>query len=1057
MSLSSLLAAVLRFRLLVLGAAAALIVLGVVSLRHMHNDVVPELGAGPVLEVQAEALGLSSQEVEQYVTVPLEHNLLDGVMGVWDVRSHSIPGVSTVDLYFEPGVSTLRARQLVQERLTNAFSLPNVSQPPQLIQPLSSSSRAMLIGLSSPSVNPLELSYLARWIVKPRLVGVPGVANVTIFGQRDRQLQVQVDPARLAAAHVTLNQIIATAGNAQLVSPLSFLEGSSPGTGGFLDGPNQRLEIRPVLPLGAPRDLASVPISGAPGRAQLGSVAKVTVGNQPLIGDALVGSGSGLVLMVQKLPSASILGVTKGVDQALHELGPALGGVKIDTSVFRPASYVSQSFDNLKLAAIIAAGLVLLALLAFFLQVRAAAVAIVSLVLSLLAAAVLLDLLGYTLNALVILGLLVALGVLVDDAVTGASEIVARLRARRHAEQPAPLANVLIEGVGPLRRTLTFASLILLVGVAPAFFAKGISATFVHPMVLAYALAVLASLVIAITITPALAMLAFDRGAVPDRDLSLATTLRPAYEGLVRQTLRVPRSALLALSVVGLVGIVAVPFLREPAPPQFKDRNLVVQWNGPVGASLSEMDRITQRVLHDLRNVPGVADAGATLGRAVTADRIVGVGAGQMFVAIKPHANYGRTESAVKALLASVPGMTARVGTYERDVTSGVFAPAVDELTVRVYGQDYAQLGGLAGRVSSVMSHVHGLGTAHVQAQLQGANLEVRVNDDAARRAGVLPGDARRAASTLVSGLTVGNFFQDQAVFDVVVQGVAPARANLDAVRNLLIDNEGGGHVRLGQIAQVGIRPDPLDIQHQALSRYVDVTAAVRSGNATESRQAIQSKLASVGFPVGYHAELVGGTPDDPTSRAAFLSYVLAAAIGIVLLLQAAFASWRLAALFFLLLPLTLSGGLLVALITGQGTSLGTDAGLLGVFAIAVRQGMLLIGRIRGLQAAERAPLGPEIIVRAASERLCPSLGSILIVAVALIPFVALGDAAGNELGHVAAATMLGGLVSTAALTTLVLPAVCLALGPSRPVPEDEPEPELVSAAASTSSTSEQS
>ena len=436
MSLNSLLAAVLRFRMLVLGAAAALIVLGVVSLRHMHNDVVPELGAGPVLEVQTEALGLSSQEVEQYVTVPLENNLLDGVMGVWDVSSHSIPGVSTVDLYFEPGIGTLRARQLVQERLTNAFSLPNVSQPPQLIQPLSTSSRAMLIGLSSPSVNALELSYLARWIVKPRLVGVPGVANVTIFGQRDRQLQVQVDPARLAAAHVTLNQIIATAGNAQLVSPLSFLEGSSPGTGGFLDGPNQRLEIRPVLPLGAPRDLASVPITGAPGHTRLGSVAKVAVGNQPLIGDALVGSGSGLVLMVQKLPSASILGVTKGVDQALHELGPALGGVKIDTSVFRPASYVSQSFDNLKLAAIIAAGLVLLALLAFFLEVRAAAVAIVSLVLSLLVAALLLDLLGYALNALVILGLLVALGVLVDDAVAGASELLARLRARGHAATP---------------------------------------------------------------------------------------------------------------------------------------------------------------------------------------------------------------------------------------------------------------------------------------------------------------------------------------------------------------------------------------------------------------------------------------------------------------------------------------------------------------------------------------------------------------------------------------------------------------------------------------------
>ena len=226
-----------------------------------------------MLEVQTESPGLSSQEVEQYITVPMENNLLDGVMGVWDVRSHSTPGLSTVDLYFQPGTTTLHARQLVEERLTNSFSLPAVNKPPLLIQPLSSSSRALLIGLGSTKLSPLELSYLARWVVKPRLSGVAGVANVAIFGQQDRQIQVQVDPSKLAAQHVTLQQIIDTAGNAQLVSPLTYLEGSAPGTGGFLDGPNQRMEIRPVLPLGAPKDLASVPISEAPGKPTLGSVA----------------------------------------------------------------------------------------------------------------------------------------------------------------------------------------------------------------------------------------------------------------------------------------------------------------------------------------------------------------------------------------------------------------------------------------------------------------------------------------------------------------------------------------------------------------------------------------------------------------------------------------------------------------------------------------------------------------------------------------------------------------------------------------------------------------
>ncbi len=264
----SVLSAALRFRLLLAGAAAGLIVLGALSLQQMHYDILPELASGPVLEVQTEALGLSSSE--QYVTVPMENNLLDGIMGVWDTRSHSIPSLSTVDLYFEPGTTVLHARQLVAERLSNAFSLPNVSKPPLLIQPPSSTGRVLMIGLSSTTVAPLELSYLARWVVKPRLSGVQGVANVAIFGQQDRQLQVQVDPAGLADHHLTLSQIIATAGNAQLVSPLSYLQGSAPGTGGFLDGVNQRLEFRPVLPLGAPRDLAAAPISGAPGKQPLG-------------------------------------------------------------------------------------------------------------------------------------------------------------------------------------------------------------------------------------------------------------------------------------------------------------------------------------------------------------------------------------------------------------------------------------------------------------------------------------------------------------------------------------------------------------------------------------------------------------------------------------------------------------------------------------------------------------------------------------------------------------------------------------------------------------------
>ncbi len=1039
----------LRFRLLVVGIAAGLIVLGALSLRQMHDDVLPELASGPVLEVQTEALGLSSEEVEQYVTVPLENNLLDGIMGVWDERSDSLPGVSSVDLYFEPGTTILHARQLVEERLTNAFSLPNISKPPLLIQPLSSTARVMLIGLSSRTIDPLELSYLARWVVKPRLSGVPGVANVAIFGQRDRQLQVLVDPARLAARHVTLQQVIDTAGNSQLVSPLSYLEGSAPGTGGFLDGPDERLDIRPVLPLGTPQDLAAVPISGAPGRQPLGSAATVVEGNQPLIGDALVRGGSGLVLVVQELPSASVLGVTAGLDQALADLRPALSGVTIDTSLFRPASYISSALHNLSIALIVAAALGVLALGALFLQARSVLVALLSVGVSLLGALLLLDALGYTLNALVVLGLLVACALVVDDAVGTTHAIVRRVEARGEPEEGPSLGRLVLDACAELRGTLGYATVIVLLSVVPGLFAHGLSSTFVHPLLLSFALAVAVSSLVAVTLTPALGMLLFDRGRPRPRHARVGRLITGAYERAMRRTLAIPRAVWIALGAVGLAGVLAIPFLHSPAPPSFQDRNLVVQWGGPVGTGLTEMNRITQRVLGELRSLPTVGDAGATIGRAVSGDQIVDTNSGQLYVSIKPSADYDSALAAVKAIVYSTPGMTADVSTYEADVMSGVLAPAPHNLDVRIYGQDYGVLARIAHRIASVVAQVPGVDPPQVALPTQEPNIEIAVNDAAAVRAGLLPGDARREVSTLIEGLAVGNFFVDQAVFDVVVRGVPAVADSLTTVRNLLIDTSAGGHVRLGTIAQVSLRPDPIDIRHEALSRYLDVNAPVAGRSLGSVQSDIRTALGGLRYPLEYHAEIIGGTPEAATSHATFLSYVLAAAIGMFLLLQAAVGSWRLAALLFLMTPIALCGGVLVAVATGTVSTLATDVALLGILAFATRQQLLLAALLRRRHARAGGVLTRELVLRAAADRLAPVGVAVLASAAVLVPFVLAGNIAGNELTHTAAAVMLGGLASSTLLSLFVMPAACLVLGPTGAiaVPEADDEPSWAAAA----------
>src|SRR4051812_35428233 len=431
--MTGLVATMLRFRALVLAFAAGLLVVGVAQLRRAPVDVLPEY-TQPYVQVQTEALGLSAAEVEQLMTVPLEQDLLNGVKGVETIRSDSVPGLSSITMFFERGTDVLRARQLVSERLAQPHAFPTVGSAPQMIQPVSSTNRVMMISLSSRTLTPIELSVLARWTVRPKLMGISGVANVAIWGHRDRQLQVLVDPARLQAQHVSLLGVVRTAGNAQLVSPLTFLNASTPGTGGFLDGPNQRLGVRHILPFAGPGDLAKVPVEGT--SVRLGDVATVVEDHPPLIGDAVAtgsGPGDALQLVVEKLPGTNTLALTRRLDDALREMAPGLAGVKIESSAFRPAGFIESALDHLRLAAILAFVLAALVLVAFLMQWRAVVLCLVAIPLSLVTALLVLDLTGATMNALVVAGLVVALGVVVDDAAGDAQSMARALRDERAA------------------------------------------------------------------------------------------------------------------------------------------------------------------------------------------------------------------------------------------------------------------------------------------------------------------------------------------------------------------------------------------------------------------------------------------------------------------------------------------------------------------------------------------------------------------------------------------------------------------------------------------------
>ena len=1046
----------LKFRLLVVALAAATLFLGITQLRTMPMDTLPEF-TQPYVEIQTEALGLSADEVEQLITVPLEADLLNGVAWLETIRSESVPGLSSIVMVFQPGTDLLRARQLVAERLTQAHALPNVSKPPAMLQPLSSSSRVMMIGLSSKDLTLIEQSVLTRWTIRPRLMGVPGVANVAIWGQRERQLQVQVDPDRLRAHKVSLLEVIKTTGNALWVSPLSFLDASTPGTGGFIDTPNQRLGVRHVLPITTPADLARVTIEkeqpGGPA-LRLGDVADVVEDHQPLIGDASVNDGPGLMLVVEKFPEANTLEVTRGVEAALESLEPGLSGMEIDSSIFRPASFIETAMDNLVLALLLGLALLLLVLAAFLFNWRTALISLVAILVSLAAAGLVLHLRGATLNAMVLAGLVLAVAIVVDDAIVDVEHIARRLREQRREDADRPTVAVILEASLEVRGALLYATLIILLAVLPVLFLGGLSGAFLKPLALSYGLAVLASMVVALTVTPALSVLLLPRPGRPGRGESpLAGRLLGGYHSALARAVAAPRAVFLAAGVIVLVGLAVLPLLSRPQStlPSFKERDLLIRWDGTPGTSGPEMTRIVAQASRELRSLPGVRNVGGHVGRAVMSDQVVGINSGELWVSVDPKADYDKTVASIQEVVDGYPGLERNVLTYLKDRTGGTLPVAGEALTqaggdaivVRVYGQEQEVLRGKADEVRQALARVDGVVDPKVELQVEEPTLEVEVDLDAAQRYGIKPGDVRRAAATMLSGIAVGSLFEEQKVFDVQVWSTPETRHSLTSVRELLIDTPGGGRVRLGDVAEVRVAAAPNVIKREAVSRRIDVGASVQGRDLGAVVADVERTLQGIRFPLEYHAELLGDSADRQAARQRVVWYAAAAAIGIFLLLQAAFGSWRLATAVFLTLPVALAGGVLAALAGGGLMSLGAVTGFFAVLGIAARNGILLVSRYRQLEGDEGEPFGPGLVLRGARERLVPILAAALAAALALVPLVVLGDDPGREIVRPMAVVVLGGLVTSTLLSLFIVPTLYLRLGSRRPGPEPFSGPQV--------------
>lgn len=1022
----------LQFRYIIVVIAAALMVFGINQLGNMPVDALPEFSP-PFVEIQTEALGLSAEEVEQMITVPMEQDLLAGVAWLDVIRSESVPGLSSVLVYFEPGTDLYRARQLVAERISqSAVGLPHVSKPPTMIQPLSSASRFMIVGLSSKELSLIEMSVLARWTIAPRLMGVPGVAHVAIWGNRDRQLQVQVNPDQLQEAGVTLEQVVETTGNALWVSSLSFLEASTPGTGGFIDTPQQRLGIWHVLPISSPDELAQVPLSGTAWR--LGDVANVVEDHQPLIGDAIINDNPNLLLVIEKLPGINTLEVTAGMEEALDALRPGFASIDFDATLFRPATFIEMAMANLTRTLLISAFLVILVLFAFFWGWRSALISLIAIPISLVAALFILYQRGATLNAMVLLGLAVALGIVIDDAIIDVDRIMRRLRQNSQEEDPKPVRTVILETSAGTRGAIFFATLITLLALLPVFFMEGISGALFQPAAISYALAVLTAMAVALVITPALSLILLSNAPLERRKSPMVSWLQRGYERILGRTAESPRLAYVAIVVFIVAGVLLLPLVeRDQVLPSFREPYLTIQLEAEPGTSLPAMNNIVTQASTELRGVPGVRDVGAHIGRAVFGDRVVGINFAELWVSIDPQADYDATVASVQRLVNGSTGLDRHVSTYLQQITGQQQTSTDHALTVRVLGEDHTVLREQSEKLLPVVAGVNGVVDPQVLYPVEEPTLEIEVDLASAQRYGVKPGDVRRAAATLLSGLQVGSLFEEQKVFDVVVWGAPEIRESVEDVNNLLIDTPGGGHVRLQEVAEVRLASSPTVIKREGISPYIDIGFNVQGRNISVVADDVQGAIRNYGFPLEYHAVVLGDFAARQAAQQRILISGIMVVFGVFLLLQASFRSWRLAFVMLLATPAALSGGVLASLLgSGSPLLMGLLAGLLAVLGITLRNTTMLVSHFQHLEDQEGEAFGPQLVQHGAQERLAPILTSVLATGLALLPFVLFGNIPGHEIVRPIALTVLGGLVTSTLFNLFVVPALYLRFGASR-------------------------
>lgn len=1012
-------ASALRARVLVAAAVAFALVLLARELAHVPLDVFPDF-APPQVTVQTEAPGFSAAEVEALVTRPVE-GALGGAIGLAALRSRSIQGLSIVTAVFRDDVDPLRARQTLAEQLGEAAGhLPAGVAAPRMT-PLTSATMDLLkIGLVSERVSPMELRSLAQWTLRPRLLAVPGVAGVSLFGGEIERIEVQVDPARLAASGLALAEVV---------------EGVRHATGivgaGFVEGPNQRIVVETHGEPRTPVELERAFLAEREGRRiLLGDVARVCSAPAPLFGDTLIQGKPGVLLTMLSQHGANTWDVTQAVEEALTELRPLLDehDIELYPRLHRPATFIEHALGNLRSSLQLGALLVTVVLVLFLFDLRTAALSLLAIPLSLGTAVVVLESLGGTLNTITLGGLAIALGEVVDDAIIDVENIVRRLRENARLPGPRPALEVVLAASLEVRSAVVHATFVVGLAFLPVLALSGLQGKLFSPLALAYLLAVGASLLVALVVTPALALLVLPERPGPLRELAPVRWLRAGYTELLARTARLPTVSLAALALLSLGGLWVVPRLGFEFLPEFREGHFVLQVSAAPGTSLLEMRRLGQRLSQALLANPHLATVEQQIGRAELGEDPWGTHRSEFHVELaelEPEVEAG-VAAEIRAVLASIPGLRTEVLTFLGDRIGESISGETSEVVFALHGEDLDELEQAAEQLARELARVPGAVDVQTSSAPAAPTLAVTLDPEALARAGLAPLAVLEAVRVALQGESVAELHQGERTLDVVVVLPPEARNDAQLVGELPLVTPTGARLTLADVADLRLSRGRAAIDHESGRRRASVTCNVVGRDLAAFSSEARERLEALPRPAGTFLSSAGVGPAEQDARRELLLLSALALGGILVVLQGAFASPRALALLLLNLPFALLGGALAAWLAEEPLSLGSLIGFVTVFGISVRTSILLLSHCEHLVRVEGCAWELATVVRGASERFAPILMTTAVTGLGLLPLALQADAAGREIEGPMAAVILGGLVTSTLLNLLVLPGLCL-------------------------------